>query len=303
MRRAAAGIGVVALVLAAQASAAPLNLTVEVLSSSTTTTPPTPPPVLGGGGGGGGRRGSEVTASTSVAVSGRAYPLSRVVVLKDGGVAVSTIAGPDAAFSATLTRISAGTHTISVYAEDDRQNRSTLFSFPIKVTSGATTAVGGIFLSPTIGLDKAKVRQGDPLTVFGRTAPHSDVTLLFHSAQETAARTRADGSGAYLYSLDTTFLEEGDHTAQSRSATTSQVSPLSQKVSFAVGAENVVQAPALGCGSRGDVNCDVRINLVDYSVLAYWYRRDGALPSGVDLNGDGAVTLVDFSILAFYWTG
>ena len=42
------------------------------------------------------------TAPTNVTFSGSAYPLSQVFILKDGQVALQTIAGPDANFSASL---------------------------------------------------------------------------------------------------------------------------------------------------------------------------------------------------------
>jgi hypothetical protein len=57
-----------------------------------------------------------------------------------------------------------------------------------------------------------------------------------------------------------------------------------------------------GCATAGDMNTDCRVNLIDFSILAYWYKKAG-VPASVDLNGDGKVTIVDFSILAYYWTG
>jgi hypothetical protein len=53
---------------------------------------------------------------------------------------------------------------------------------------------------------------------------------------------------------------------------------------------------------KGDFNKDGRVNLVDFSIAAYWHKRPSP-PVSVDLNGDGKVDLVDFSIMAFYWTG
>jgi hypothetical protein len=41
---------------------------------------------------------------------------------------------------------------------------------------------------------------------------------------------------------------------------------------------------------------------VDFSVVAYWYKRTGP-PANVDLNKDGRVDLIDFSIMAYNWTG
>jgi len=56
--------------------------------------------------------------------------------------------------------------------------------------------------------------------------------------------------------------------------------------------------------SKGDLNCDAKVNITDFSLLAYWYKRPltaQAIASGIDLNHDGKVTLADFSILAYYW--
>ena len=53
---------------------------------------------------------------------------------------------------------------------------------------------------------------------------------------------------------------------------------------------------------KSDVNSDTKINLVDFSILAYWYKRESP-PTNVDLNADGKIDLVDLSIMAFYWTG
>ncbi|MFA6385357.1 MAG: dockerin type I domain-containing protein, partial [Candidatus Paceibacterota bacterium] len=53
---------------------------------------------------------------------------------------------------------------------------------------------------------------------------------------------------------------------------------------------------------RGDLNCDNHVNLIDFSIMAYWYKKINP-PEKVDLNNDGKITLVDFSIMAFNWTG
>ncbi len=49
------------------------------------------------------------------------------------------------------------------------------------------------------------------------------------------------------------------------------------------------------------------MNLVDFSIAAYWYGRplDASFfdVEKLKLNGDGAVDLRDFSIMAYFWTG
>jgi len=54
--------------------------------------------------------------------------------------------------------------------------------------------------------------------------------------------------------------------------------------------------------NMADINEDGKVNLVDFSILLYWFGKP-LNDKGVDLNGDGEIDLSDFSILAFYWTG
>ena len=68
-----------------------------------------------------------------------------------------------------------------------------------------------------------------------------------------------------------------------------------------MGTKNV-PAELLETAPKGDTNGDNKVNLVDFSVAAYWYKRSSP-PVSADLSGDGKVDLVDFSIMAFNWTG
>lgn len=54
--------------------------------------------------------------------------------------------------------------------------------------------------------------------------------------------------------------------------------------------------------SRVDINADAKVDLIDFSILAYWWGREVVVNAPYDLNSDGRVTLADFSILAYYWT-
>ena len=72
-------------------------------------------------------------------------------------------------------------------------------------------------------------------------------------------------------------------------------------MSFNIGTKTIFAQPEK-TPAKGDMNNDKRVNLVDFSVVAYWYKRPSP-PATVDLNNDGKVDLVDFSILAYYWTG
>lgn len=253
----------------------------------------------GGGGGGGGGGGSESSGPrSSVVFSGRAYPLSRVTILQDNRIAITTIAGPDAKFSVTLTTVSAGSHIFGVYSQDSRGTQSETFSFPIVISSGATTEISGIFIAPTIDVDHSEIKQGDTITIFGQSAPQSSVVISIHSNQEVFKTIPTDKSGAYLLQYDTSPLELGTHVTKSKASADNQVSSYSKEVAFVVGDKNVGKQAC----APWDFNCDKKVNIVDFSIMAFWYKKPNPDPK-VDLNHDKQVNLVDFSILAYHWTG
>lgn len=259
----------------------------------------------GGGGGGGGGGSSGSGSITSVTFSGRAYPLSRVVVLKDGQLAASSIAGPGANFEISLSDLSEGNYTFSVYGEDSEGRRSTLFTFPVFVTSGVNTSVTDIFITPTIDVDRSQVKKGDNIQIFGQTAPDSNVVISVNSPVEYFVNTEADSAGAYLLTFDSSPLDMGGHHTKSKAAIDNEISEYGKIVAFRVGTENIFGES--GTFLMGDLNDDGSVNLVDFSIAAFWYKRvlSGEIITieAERLNADGNMNLVDFSIIAYHWTG
>jgi len=259
---------------------------------------------ISGGGGGGGGGGGSVPVPTSIIFEGNAYPKSNVILLKDGQVALETIAGPNAKFSAQLSGISSGSYIFSIYSQDKNGMSSSLFTFPVNVTQGAATKVSGIFISPTILVDKSEVKWGDNITIFGQSAPLSEITIVVNSENEEFVKTKSDKDGAYLYNFDTSILEKGEHLTRSKAALDGEITTFGKAVSFLVGDKNILITQKK---NKANLNNDNKINLVDFSIAAYWYKRslgDSFLKIEKEfLNGDGKIDLIDFSITAFYWTG
>ncbi len=266
--------------------------------SSTTDDNETDPQQAPGGGGGGG---ATITAPPQVTFSGLAYPGSKVTILKDAQVAAVTIAGPDAKFKAGLSKLSTGNYNFGIWAADTSGRRSVTHTFALSVKPGSSVTVSGIFLPPTISIDKSEVRKGDVLGIAGQSAPEANVSLIVHS-HSIVKKVTVDKSGAWFYKLDTTELEYGKHSTQAKSETENDISSLSQLLLFKVGTKNKKAIPLAVVELKGDVNSDEKVNLVDFSIAAYWYKRPSP-PSAVDLNDDGKVDLVDFSIMAYWWTG
>jgi hypothetical protein len=271
-------------------------------STQVSATPVAPPQTPGGTTGGGGFGGFPTGATESTVIfSGKAYPRSVVTLLKDAQVAATTVAGGDASFTISLSGVNPGSYIFSLYSEDKYGVRSSLLTFPIAVTVGAATNVGGIFIAPTIDVDKSEVKKGENITIFGQTAANSDVIISVNSEEEHFVKTKADNGGIYLQQFDTSVLELGQHTTRAKSSTTTEISSFGKTVGFLVGSKTVLKKDTKTCG-KGDLNCDGKVNIVDFSILAYWYKRPNP-PANRDLNGDLKVNLIDFSILAYYWTG
>lgn len=261
-----------------------------------------PPSTVGGGGGS-----SNNTSKSQVVFSGRAYPKSTVTILKDAQVVATTVADDAAKFQVNVGGLSSGSYIFSLYSEDEKGLRSSLLTFPVVVTRGILAKIESIFIAPTIATDKSAVRKGDPITLFGQSTPSSEVTVEINSDVPHFVKVNADSAGVYVQNFDTSVLELGQHHAKSRASLASAISSQSSAVSFVVGNETVFAPTIKPCPNRSDLNTDCRVNLVDFSIAAFWYNRNLSESFSVreqdKLNGDKKINLVDFSIMAFYWTG
>lgn len=259
------------------------------------------------GGGGGGGSSSTKGDGAQVVLAGSAYPNSRVTVLKDAQIIATTVADDLAHFQVVVSNLSTGRYTFSLYSEDVKGYRSALRTFPVLLTKDVLNKIDSIFLSPTIAGDKTEVRRGDPIVLFGQSAPYAQVTLEVHSDQPHFVKVPAARDGVYLYTFDSAPLELGQHAALSRAATGTIMTPQSSTYGFTVGTKNVYGSSTTPCPKKGDLNRDCRVNLVDLSIAAFWYQQplspSFAVREKSVLNGDGKITLADFSIMAFYWTG
>jgi hypothetical protein len=276
------------------------NCTFNV-SACTAASPPS------GGGGGGGGSFIPPAVNTGANFKGKAYPASDVTLLDNGRVVATTKAGPDANFEFNLSNLSAGTHSFGIWAEDSKGYRSITYTFNIVITSGVTTVISGIFLPPTIAADKIEIRRGDILTLSGQSVPSAQISVIINSDEELIEKTTTDKNGLWIYKFDTDEVDYGDHSAKSRGFYENDISSFSQLVFFKVGQRNVLAAQTKKCGTKGDLNGDCKVNLIDFSIAAYWFKKplsdNFKKTESQNLNNDGKVDLVDFSILAYRWTG
>jgi hypothetical protein len=285
-----------------------VHMEVRVYTATPTPTPnptvnPTPTSTSSGGGGGGGGGGGETSLTPIPAVielKGYAYPNATVNILKDGAGVGSVSADSEGNFSFLLSGLSGGSYNFGFWAQDKSGKRSVTFTFQITLNGGSTTKVSGIVLPPTIGLNKTSVSRGEAIVVSGASVPSAQIRIQIAPRQKEYL-TKASLSGDYSQTISINGLEKGLYTAKSRTEITSATneSVFSQLVSFGVD----TSVPKATCSGGADINKDGKVNLVDFSIMAFWWNKKISQGSLVDLNCDGILNLADFSILAFGWTG
>jgi hypothetical protein len=257
--------------------------------------PPPPPPPPGGGGGG--------SSYGSIVMTGTAYPFAVVTILRDSAVVTTTTADAAGNFNATLTNQPSGTYTYGVYATDANGNRSPTLGFERVISNSVTTSVSDIVVAPTIQQSHTTVKQGETIVFSGYSAPNVSVTLSFAGSQSFTRTVTSDTAGFYTHSLSTSGLPKGNYSITSFARVGGSDTPLSFSLNFTIGDQTVTPPPPGSCG-RSDLNCDGRVDLVDFSILLYyWESTDFARNPRVDIDKNGVVGLRDLSIMLYDWTG
>jgi len=256
--------------------------------------PPPPPPPPGGGVGGG---------TASVSFSGRAYPQSTVILLKDGQIAITTLSDAEANFQISIPTILAGNYIFGLYAKDSEEIASSLVTIPVSLKIDKATNISGIFISPTITTDKSEVKKDEDILISGQSAPEANIQIFIKSEEKSfSVNTIAGKDGKYNYSLNTSSLDFGEYQVTVVASIDSISSNVSRIINFIVGTKTVFKKPLPECPLKADLNDDCQVDLIDFSILIYWFGRPDP-PTKVDLDGNRLIDLVDFSIMAYYWTG
>lgn len=241
---------------------------------------------------------------TNAAVfKGRAYPGSTISIIKNGLPLNVLPANPDGTFEVPVHNINPGTYTFSIQATDKNQIVSSLVTKTILITAGIETEVQGILMPPTITTDKIEVKKGDPIIFSGYSIPSSVIFLTIFTKDGVTRNVTSDSNGYWSYSFPTNQLGFGSYDSKAQEKIKEEYSTYSANLTFTVGSTNKIRKVFVASSkNRCDLNNDTRVNLLDFSIMAFWYKRLG-FPLKVDLNSDGRINLTDLSILAYCWTG
>jgi hypothetical protein len=288
--------------------------------SSNGNTPTTGGTSGGGGSGGGGGGGSGGGSGNSggggfesgdgpyrsgdgeVTITGFASPRSEVVALVDGDIAKRATAGANGAYEIVITAIARGAYTFGVYAVDSNKVKTSTYSTSLTVAGARASTLSNIHLPPSIRVTPDPVDPGQQLVVTGYTLPNATVTLENEKEGSTVSRkqftTQSDGSGRWTLTIETNGFQSGTYKMRAKAEQTGGI-----KTNFSGYTLYGVGQSATRPLST-DLNRDGKVNLVDFSILLFWWNTDaGNSDPSADINGDKKVNLTDFSILLFNWTG
>lgn len=233
----------------------------------------------------------------NVIFRGRAYPNAHLTILKDEVVAATFFAESSGLFEKELTGVRGGVYDFGISAEDKRGVKSVTLGFTASILGGRTTTISGIFISPTISLIPTQVEKGEAVNIFGQSFPESEIKIFVSSAEETVEESISDKQGNWDYKLNTDPLGEGEHEARAKALFED-----GEQTSFSHTLSFLVLAPGTMVCKGADLNFDGKINLIDFSILLYFWGQSSPSNRCVDINFDNIVDLVDFSIMMYWWT-
>lgn len=238
----------------------------------------------------------------SVKISGVTAPATFVTFMENGTVmGTDTGANLSGIFIKQLFGLEPGDHNISVYGVDSNYLTTSIINLALNAPIYQQTTVSNLLLSPTISINQAQLIPGENLIVSGSTIPSGSVNIFVESPLRIYY-TDANAEGEWTYEIDDTdsYLP-GDYRIYSLVNNNSGIQSIfSNAILFTVSSStsgDPGEDPACDI-SQGDLNCDSAVDLMDFSILMYYWSSAAAV---ADINSDGIIDLIDFSILMYYW--
>jgi len=236
----------------------------------------------------------------TVTFQGYAYPNSVITILRNGSTIATTVSNVAGTFTKTVS-VNPGYITFGIWAKDSRGLNSATTEVTMNVQSNQDIRIANIFLSPTITADKFNLQKGGTLRIFGSSFPGSTVRIFdnLNGGGDPIGSVITSAAGIWEYFFPTSGLGDGEYSikANAQILTPNLVSPFSENLEFTIA--------EISCAGA-DFNFDTRVNIVDFSILIFYWERDPSIgdPSNIctDLNTDEIVNIFDFSILMHQWT-
>ncbi len=271
-----------------------------VLDPNAPITLPLPPNNNQGGGG----FSSEFDSSSNggiVSLIGKFSPNATITLLFSGIPTQQVITNSDGSFTLKASHLADGVYLIVLLAKDmtDATASQTSVSYTVYVNSTTETVISDITFPPLYYDTGVSYTQGETIVLSGKAIASTSVGIMFDETMLSLVDT--DQNGYFKQSLKERF-SLGRHFVAFRQIIGSTTFPFGKSYEISLVKKDVQKIKKSTCGSKADFSNDCRVNLIDFSILAYWNNRSN-FPEKLDLNKDGKIDLKDFSIMAYYWTG
>ena len=235
-------------------------------------------------------------------VTGYTAPGSFITLGENGTVIATSLSAGDGSYTLSVSGLSSSEHVFSVSGTDSNNLTTAITTETVYTLPQTVTTVSDVLLSPTIQVTPPTIAPGDALTISGSAKPLTTVNVFTESPLVSYAVT-SDANGAWTYQLTsatTRTYQPGQYRAYANAQEDSGTQSItSNTVNFTVALPPNSDNPPPNCDiSHGDLNCDTKTNLTDFSILLFYWRTNR---KKADINSDGSVNLTDFSIMMFYF--
>lgn len=259
---------------------------------------PTPTPTPAPGGGGGTVSTPPIPVPAAAELNGLAYPGALITILRDAQLVGTVRADASGVFLFLDSELAGGNYLYGLYAEDADGRQSRIITFSLNLVSQSLSNITGVIIPPTISVQPASVARGNPVIVSGFAMPGADIILEILPGGLTEIAP-VGVTGRYSFSIETSILSAGIYQVRGKTQRADAgESVFSLSTGFGVDVPFIERA-----AEHVDFNRDERVNLVDISIMLFWFGKPVPANHFADLNEDGIIDVADFSILAFYWTG
>lgn len=237
-----------------------------------------------------------ISFSSSFEFYGYTSPNAFVTILLNGSVAGTTVADVNGNFYKLIAGLQGATlYNISVYAQDQSLRDTQSLTFQATSLNDMNLIFSNVTIPTTFDIAPRTFFQGDFLNLQGSAHPYSQVTLFIEGSNDHSFVVQTDEDGKWTYKMDTRIykLNVGPHIAYAKEVVQGgYTSIFTQEEAFEVKSCRIA-----------DLNCDKHVDLTDFSILMYYWKKPNPANHRADVNADSKVDLVDFSLMMFYWTG
>jgi len=243
---------------------------------------------------------SITTPESRLVIRGYTAPQSFITFTEYGAVSGTAQSAPDGYFSHIFSGLIPGDHQVTFYSIDKNRLATSPISLSVYTPAYQEVTVTNQLLSPALMINKNVFSPGENIIASGSAIPNGNITLFTESPLRSYS-TSANELGDWTYTItNTNTYYLGDYhihaLVQTETGLTSLNSP---SIGFSL-ATSTATSSGTACGniSRGDLNCDTKIDLTDFSIMMYYWGTNNA---AADMNRDQLVDITDFSIMMYYW--